>query len=113
MPDLNYGISASAYISGELYQHIHQCAQHHEELKELVWKNPNITTEELFAHCAYICAAYLYYLNGFNIVRIGINDFEPTPGKDWFRPFSASMLIYSENDYRAPRKIHLAKSLRI
>lgn len=96
--DLHYG--ASPYVSGELNQHIHRCAQHHTELKELVWKEPDITTQDLIGYCNVRCATFLYFVNGFNFVRMEFKDFESTPGKDWLRPFTTSMLIYCEDTYR-------------
>ena len=107
-PDLDYG--TSPYISGTLSHYIHRCAQYHTELKELVWKEPNITTEGLIGYCRFRCATLLYFLNGFNLVRMEFKDFKSTPGKDWLRPFTTSMLISCEDYYR--QKLGLPSLLR-
>ena len=42
--DLHF--SDSPYISGELNRHILRCAQHQTQLKELLWKEPDITAHK-------------------------------------------------------------------
>jgi hypothetical protein len=96
--DAYYG--ASPFISAELHRYVLQCAEHNEELKEKVWKEPTSTVADLIGYCNARCTLFLYFLNGFNIVRRELKDFEPTPGKDWLRPFTTSMLIWSEHTYR-------------
>jgi hypothetical protein len=88
------------YITGELNQHIIRCAQHNEELKELLWKHPDYTARDLTGFCNVRCARYIYFLNGYEIVRKEFKDFEPTPGKDWLRPLVTSALIWCEDTYR-------------
>ena len=47
------------------------------------------------------CAVFLYYLNGWNIVRTATKlDPAYRADKDWFRPFVTSMLISSEHNAR-------------
>jgi hypothetical protein len=98
-PDLHF--ADCPYISGELNQHIVRCAEHNVELKELLWKQPDLTARDLTGFCNVRCARYLYFLNGYEIVRrLEFKDFEPTPNKDWLRPLVTSALIWCEDTYR-------------
>jgi hypothetical protein len=92
-----------------LHRHIAACSQYHDELKELQWKSPDISDEALIGYCNFLCAAYLYFFNGFNIIRMDMKDFESAKGRDWLRPFLTSMLIWSEETYR--QKIGLLRLL--
>jgi hypothetical protein len=97
IPDL-YG--ASPYISGELNHYILKCAEHIKELKEVVWNDPSITREGLTSYCNLQCALFLYFVNGVNLMRVEIGDYNDVPEKDWLHPFITSMLIYCEDTYR-------------
>jgi hypothetical protein len=103
LPDekLDLHFTKSPYISGKLNTHILRCAQHNTELKELLWREPDRTPQSLTTYCNVGCAKFAYFLNGYDILRrFEFNDFEPTPDKDWLRPFVTSMLIFCENFYR-------------
>jgi hypothetical protein len=83
------------YISGQLHLRIDQAAHHVNELKEILWKHPDITKVELVSYCNTRCVVLLYYLNGMNYVRREFNDIDEQ--KDWLRPFMRSMLIWEED----------------
>src|SRR5262249_5563801 len=89
----------SPYITGKLHYHIRDCSPHNEELKYLLWQRPETTNEELIQFANLKCCHYLYYLNGFNLVRSEFNDLNQH-GRDWLRPFITSMLIWAEHTYR-------------
>jgi hypothetical protein len=86
------------YISGDLQNHIKEAAEYNEQLKEVLWGNPDISTEELIDFCNTQCSLLLYYLNGFNCIRIDIKDYHSE--KDWLQPFIKSMLIWHEHIVR-------------
>jgi hypothetical protein len=100
----------SQFISGELHRYIRKCVQHNNELREKIWSLPDSTDADLIKYCNTRCTLFLYFLNGFDLMRIEFDDREPTPDKDWLRPFTTSMLIWSENYYR--EKIGLPSLLR-
>ena len=83
------------YISGELCRHIDKTVEHVEQLRELKWKHPDISNSELISFCNSRCVVYLYYLNGFNLVRGEFDDIDSD--KDWLQPFVKSMLIWEED----------------
>lgn len=90
--------SDCSYISGELYKHIDRAVEHVEELRELKWKHPDLSNEELVSFCNTRCVLHLYYVNGFNYVRGEFDDIDKE--KDWLRPFIKSMLIWEEEQIR-------------
>ena len=87
-----------SYISGQLHHHIDKAVSHVEALRELKWKNPNLTNEDLVSFCNSQIAIYAYHLNGLNYVRVEHNDMDEQ--KDWLRPFIESMMIYFEDMIR-------------
>jgi hypothetical protein len=89
------------YISGELSRYIRQTADFNKDVARIIWEHPQCTDDELivFANC--YCAVFLYYLNGWNLVRVATKiDPAYSADKDWFRPFLTSMLISSEHNAR-------------
>jgi len=90
------------YISGELSRHIRRCADFNDEIARLVWEHPQCTDDELIVFTNVSCAVFLYYLNGWNLVRVATKIDPPSQSadKDWFRPFITSMLIFSEHKAR-------------
>lgn len=90
------------YISGELSRHIRRCADFNDEIARIVWEHPQCTDNELIVFTNVSCAVFLYYLNGWNLVRVAtkLDTTAPRDDKDWFRPFIKSMLIYSEHTAR-------------
>jgi hypothetical protein len=99
--------SECPYISGELYKYIQDIAKHNDKLREIKWKNPNITDDDLIYICNYQSVLHLYYLNGMNLVRSEFEDLDKE--KDWLRPFVRSMLIWEEDQIRT--KINLSSLL--
>ncbi|WP_281649247.1 hypothetical protein [Parendozoicomonas sp. Alg238-R29] len=87
------------YISGKMHKHISSCSDHVDELKEMKWKYPEISNDDLIAFCNSRAALYTYYLNGMNYVRMELKDSDDT--KDWLRPFVKSMLIWTEDHMRS------------
>jgi hypothetical protein len=94
----------SPYITGKLHYRIRDCVPHNEELKYLVWQHPETVDEALIEFANLKCCQYFYFLNGFNLVRSDFKDLN-TGGRDWLRPFTTSMLIWSENSYREHLKM--------
>jgi hypothetical protein len=90
------------YISGELSQYIWQCADFNDDIARIIWEHPQCTDDELLSFANVNCAVLLYYLNGWNLVRVATKIDPPAQSadKDWFRPFIRSMLIYSEDTAR-------------
>jgi hypothetical protein len=90
----------SPYITGKLHYRIRECVPHNEDLKYALWQTPKMTDEEIVYSANLQCCQYLYFLNGFNLLRPEFNDVKDGNRRDWFRPFISSMLIFSENTYR-------------
>jgi hypothetical protein len=89
------------YISGELSPYIREAADFNKEVARIIWEHPECTDDELSVFANLSCAIYLYYLNGWNLVRVATKiDPAYSADKDWFGPFVTSMLISSENDAR-------------
>jgi hypothetical protein len=55
--------SGARYISADLHRHIRACAQHHDELKQIVWEHPEWTDEELVTAANARASVWLYYAN--------------------------------------------------
>jgi hypothetical protein len=89
----------SPYVSGKLHYRVRECSPYNEDLKHFLWQRPHATDEELIDFANLKCCQYLYYLNGFNLVRSEFNDLSQH-GRDWLRPFLTSMLISAEHTYR-------------
>ena len=100
--------SHARYISGDLHPHIRACATHNDELKEILWRNPQFTDEDIISATNVRCAAYLYAANGLNILRSEFGE-SLDKGRDWFRPFIVSAMIFQEETYR--KKIGLPSLL--
>jgi hypothetical protein len=95
----------SRYISGKLHPHIRACAPHCNELAEELWRMPNSTDADLYLYAQQRSIYYNYVLNGIHQLRYEFEDL--TDGnRDWLRPFSKSMMIWQEDQYRS--KIGLA-----
>jgi hypothetical protein len=90
--------SANPYISGELWRHIHESSEHHEELARYKWETPDLTDDDLIEIANTRCALLLYYANGMNIVRRNFGD--KSEEKDWFRPFVEACLVNEEHRLR-------------
>lgn len=90
--------SDSPYVSGQIWRHIRQSSDHHEELARWKWEDPELTDEDLLAAANTRCALYLYYANGMNMVRMELGD--RSEAKDWFRPFVEAMLVNEEHQLR-------------
>jgi hypothetical protein len=86
------------YISGQLWRHIRDSSDHHDELGKWKFEDADITDNDLVANANTRCALYLYYLNGINIVRTDLDD--RSEGKDWFRPFLEACLVNEEHHIR-------------
>lgn len=99
--------SGSPYVSGQLYRHISEAAQFHDELAQIQWENDGLTDEDLISAANTRSVLYLYYLNGWNIVRVAL---EGTTPKPWFRPFIEARLISEEAHYR--EKLRLPSLLK-
>ena len=91
--------SGAQYISADLHRHIRACAQHHDELKRIVWEHPDFTDEELIANANARASVWLYYANGLNIVRSEFGE-QVIKGRDWYRPSVVSAMIFEEETYR-------------
>ncbi len=87
------------FISGDLYKYIDRCIEYRNELKEIKWKYPNTSNDELISFCNSFCLIYLYYIDGLNAVRVSTGDVDNV--KDWYKPFLKSMLIWSEDSIRS------------
>lgn len=90
--------SDNPYISGQLWRHIRETSDHHEELAQWKWEDPDLTDDDLVALANTRAALCLYYLNGINIVRMEMRD--RGSEKDWFRPFVEAMLVNEEHQLR-------------
>ena len=91
------------YISGCLYKNVasaHDCI---DDLRELKWKHPDISAEDLISFCNTRALVHKFYVNGFNLVRTEFDDIDPT--KDWLRPFLKAMLIWEEDKVRSRLKL--------
>ena len=86
------------YISGSLFRVIHKAADHVEELKLLVWKEPDISVDELKDYCNTRSLVAAYYVNGLNLVRMEFDDVDHE--KDWFKAFQHAMLVWCEDKFR-------------
>jgi len=95
------------YISGELHKHIDKAVKHIDELGKLKWKHTDISIEDLVSYCNTKSLLHLYYVNGFNYVRVEFDDIDKE--KDWLTPFIKSMLIWEEDQIR--NKIGLPRLL--
>lgn len=87
------------FISGTLYRDVERMVEHHDTLRELKWKHPELSREELVSFCNSRCLLLLYYINGFNYVRAEFDDLDAD--RDWLRPFMTSMLIWEEERARS------------
>lgn len=85
------------YISGELWRHIRQSSDHHDELARWKWEDPELTDEDLVANANTRCALYLYYANGMNLVRLELGD---ASEKGWFRALVEATLVNEEHRLR-------------
>lgn len=103
--DSNY--ADCPYISGSLYRHIEDYVKYNDELGELKWKNPDMSSKDLISFCNARCALYAFYVNGMNYVRLESDDFDDK--KDWLIPFIRSMLISEE--YQVREKLNLPNLL--
>jgi hypothetical protein len=101
--DLFYG--HSPYITGKLHHRIRECVPHNEDLKYFAWQRPDVSDADLIDFANLKCCQYLYFLNGFHLVRSEFKDVKTNGGRDWLRPFTTSMLISSENGYREHLKM--------
>ena len=95
------------YISGALYKNIRQASDYVDDLKDLKWKYPNISDDELISFCNSRCVVLQYFINGLNRLRIVYKDYDMT--KDWLLPFMTAMLIWEEDKIR--KKIGLESLL--
>lgn len=86
-------------ISGSIYKQIDRCVDYRSELKEIKWKYPNTSNDELISFCNSFCLIYLYYIDGLNAFRVSTGDVDNV--KDWYKPFLKSMLIWSEDSIRS------------
>lgn len=89
---------ANPYISGQLWRHIRDSSDHHDELARFKWETPDLTDDELVALANTRCAVALYFVNGFQIVRSHLGD--RSEEKDWFRPFVEACLVNEEHQLR-------------
>jgi hypothetical protein len=87
--------SANPYISGQIWRHVRQSSDHHDDMARWKFEDPEMTDEELIATANTRCALLLYYANGVNIVRRELGDFSEE--KDWFRPFVEACLVNEEH----------------
>lgn len=90
--------SENPYVSGQLWRHIRDSADHHEEIARWKWEEPELSDDDLIATANTRCALYLYYLNGMNLVRRELGD--RSEGKDWFLPFVEACLVNEEHHVR-------------
>ena len=86
------------YISAMLSGYLRQAADFNKEVARLIWEHPQCTHDELITLVNVSADIYLYYLNGWNLIRTTtkidqVSNFE----RDWFRPFVTSTLISSEH----------------
>lgn len=86
------------YISAELWPHIRQTSDNHDELARYKWETPDLTDDDLIHMANTRCALFLYYANGLNMVRIELGD--SSLEKDWFRPFVEACLVNEEHQLR-------------
>jgi hypothetical protein len=88
--------AANPYISGELHHHIEAAAPHNEEMARFIWQeNGDVTPADLMSFANQRSALMLYYLNGFNMVRVQSGDVDEA--KDWFRPLVEAQLVWEED----------------
>lgn len=86
------------YISGQLWKHIGRTSEHHEDLAQFKWEVPSLTDDELIGMGNTRCAVFLFFLNGFNILRRYLGDMSQE--KDWLRPFVEALLVFEEHHLR-------------
>jgi len=80
-------------ISGELSANLLNIAKNESELKEIL-DNSSTNNEELLEYCNTRRLLLTYYVNGLNILRLGLNDYCQI---DWLHPFLISMCIWQED----------------
>ena len=85
------------YISGQVWRHIRESSDHHEELAQWKSDSPELTDEDLIANANVRSALYLYYANGMNIVRLALGD---CTERNWYRPFVEACLVNDEHQVR-------------
>lgn len=90
--------ASNPYISGSLHRVIHKAADHVDELRELVWKHADISHDELVDFCNTRGLVAMYYVNGFNLLRLEFDDVDHE--KDWYKPFQHAMLVWKEDQFR-------------
>ena len=87
--------SDNPYVSGQLWRHVREAADHSDELARIKWETPDLTDEDLIDVANTRCALLLYYANGLNMVRMELGDMSEE--KDWFRPFVEACLVNEEH----------------
>jgi hypothetical protein len=93
----------SRYVSGELYRQLRSCvphAIHCKELAEELWRDPNMSDDNLYLIAQQRAIYYKYVLNGINLLRYDFDDFVGGKDCDWLRPFAKSMMIWEEDCFR-------------
>lgn len=83
------------YISGQLWRHIRESSDHHDELARFKSEAPDLTDQQLVALANTRSAVALYYFNALNLVRMELGD--RSEEKDWFRPFVEACLVHEEH----------------
>jgi hypothetical protein len=102
----------SSYVTGELHHHIRDCVQYNADLADFVRRNKDAADDDLITWANARSCAFLYQMTCMNMIRVDVTDCDHATlqkGADWFVPFTKSMLIWKEDDYR--RKIGLPSLL--
>jgi hypothetical protein len=94
----------SPYISGDLRKHIEKIVPHVEELGQLRFDDPEITSEEIGDYCTARASLHLFYTNGLNMLSIYLED-RAHKKSEWYRAYTQAAMVAAEDSIR--RKIEL------
>jgi len=95
------GLSNLYGISSELKEHIPTIVDKNKKLKEFFHSHTEeLTFDYLWSNILHQYRWSFSDMNIFSALRILFNDTNTNREKDWFKPFFASMCIYSECQYR-------------
>ncbi len=84
-------------VSADLRNYVYSCVNGNDELDKYIKYHTDLQEDELIDAVHKRCDEYLYYANGFDIVRRHI---EAVKERDWFVPFVLSSMVVSESNYR-------------
>jgi hypothetical protein len=95
------GMFVSPHISGELHARIRDAAKYDDWIASVCARPEAKTDDEaVYAAVQGQTVINLYWLNGFNLLRVKYEPWSLKEKPDWFRPFARSMLIWAEYFHR-------------